>query len=41
MFEAGQEGIQGGMSAKKYMTITQVSKAKATRDLRYLHENGL
>lgn len=41
MFEAGPEGFQGGMSARKYMAITQVSKAKATRDLQYLHENGL
>ena len=41
MFEAGPEGFQGGMSAKKYMSITQVSKATATRDLQYLHENGL
>lgn len=41
MFEAGPEGFQGSMSAKKYMSITQVSKATATRDLQYLRENGL
>lgn len=41
MFEAGPEGFQGGMSAKKYMSITQVSKATATRDLQYLFEQGM
>jgi Fic family protein len=41
MFDAGPEGFQGGMSAKKYMSITQVSKATATRDLQYLQEHGL
>ncbi|TVP43426.1 MAG: Fic family protein [Mongoliibacter sp.] len=41
MFDAGTEGFQGGMSAKKYMSITHVSKATATRDLQYLHEHGL
>lgn len=41
MFDEGPEGFQGGMSAKKYMSITQVSKATATRDLQYLHEHGL
>lgn len=41
MFDAGPEGFQGGMSAKKYMSITHVSKATATRDLQYLHETGM
>jgi Fic family protein len=41
MFDAGPEGFKGGMSAKKYMSITQVSKATATRDLQYLHQNGM
>lgn len=41
MFDAGPEGFEGGMSAKKYMSITQVSKATATRDLQYLHKNCL
>ncbi len=41
MIDAGPEGFEGGMSAKKYMSITQVSKATATRDLQYLYENGL
>lgn len=41
MFDAGPEGFQGGMSAKKFMSITQVSKATATRDLQYLYEQGM
>jgi DNA-binding transcriptional ArsR family regulator len=41
MFDAGPEGFQGGLSAKKYMSITQVSKATATRDLQYLYEQGM
>ncbi|MEI6950818.1 Fic family protein [Paraflavisolibacter sp. H34] len=38
MFEAGPEGFQGGMSAKKYMAITETSKATAARDLHQLLE---
>lgn len=38
MMQAGLRGFEGGMSAKKYMTITGVSKATATRDLQHLHE---
>ncbi|MBS9526017.1 Fic family protein [Litoribacter alkaliphilus] len=38
MFDAGPAGFSGGMSAKKYMSITQVSKATATRDLQHLHQ---
>ncbi|MEJ7740326.1 MAG: Fic family protein [Chitinophagaceae bacterium] len=38
MFDAGPEGFEGGMSAKKYMTITKTSKATATRDLQHLLE---
>jgi len=33
MMQAGVKGFEGGMSAKKYMTIADVSKATATRDL--------
>lgn len=33
MLQAGIKGFEGGMSAKKYMSITDVSKATATRDL--------
>lgn len=38
MLEAGISGFEGGMSAKKYMSITDTSKATATRDLQYLVE---
>jgi Fic family protein len=38
MLEAGPEGFEGGMTAKKYMSITQTSKATATRDLQHLAE---
>lgn len=34
--QAGIKGFKGGMSAKKYMAITGVSKATATRDLQHL-----
>jgi Fic family protein len=40
MFEAGVEGFQGGMTAKKYMAIAKTSKATATRDLQHLTEIG-
>lgn len=33
MFEAGPDGFEGGMQAKKYKSIASVSKATATRDL--------
>ncbi|PSR56641.1 DUF4172 domain-containing protein [Adhaeribacter arboris] len=38
MLDAGVEGFAGGMSAKKYMSITKASKATATRDLQHLLE---
>lgn len=38
MMDAGLEGFEGGMSAKKYISITKVSKATATRDLQNLLE---
>jgi Fic family protein len=41
MLEAGPDGFKGGMSAKKYMAITQASKATATRDLQNLSELGV
>lgn len=40
MFEAGVEGFEGGMTAKKYIAITKASKATATRDLQHLQEIG-
>lgn len=36
MLEAGPEGFEGGISAKKYPSITNTSKATATRDLQDL-----
>lgn len=40
MLDKGAEGFEGGMTAKKYVAITGVSKATATRDLQYLYEIG-
>lgn len=40
MFKEGPKGFKGGMTAKKYMRITQTSKATATRDLKYLEQIG-
>lgn len=40
MLQAGVAGFEGGMSAKKYMTITATSKATATRDLHQLFAIG-
>lgn len=41
MLEEGPEGFEGGMSAKKYVTITRTSKATATRDLQDLVAKGI
>ncbi len=41
MLEEGPDGFEGGMSAKKYMTITGASKATATRDLQDLAEKNI
>ena len=38
MLEEGPKGFEGGMSAKKYISITHTSKATATRDLQDLVE---
>lgn len=35
------EGFQGGMTARKYVSITKASKATATRDLQLLTEYGI
>ena len=40
MFAAGVDGFTGGMSAEKYVTITDTSRATATRDLTELVEMG-
>lgn len=41
MLEEGPDGFEGGMSAKKYMTITGASKATTTRDLQELVEKWI
>jgi Fic family protein len=41
MLEEGLGGFKGGMSAKKYMSMTGASKATATRDLQDLADKGL
>ncbi|MDO5980909.1 Fic family protein [Flavivirga spongiicola] len=41
MLQEGPKGFEGGMTAKKYMRITQTSKATATRDLQKLLELGV
>jgi len=38
MFDQGIAGFEGGITAKKYMGITSVSKATATRHLQHLAE---
>ena len=41
MLEEGPQGFAGGMNATKYIGITGVSKATATRDLQYLQDLGI
>lgn len=41
MMREGPDGFTGGMSAKKYVTITGCSKATATRDLSELSDLGV
>jgi Fic family protein len=40
MLEEGLEGFKGGMSAEKYIRLTETSRATATRDLQDLVEKG-
>ena len=40
MLKEGPKGFMGGMTAKKYMKITEASKATATRDLTELLNKG-
>jgi Fic family protein len=40
MVDAGAGGFKGGMTAKKYISITRTSKATATRDLQQLVQIG-
>lgn len=41
MFESGPEGFEGGMNARKYVSLNRTSKATATRDLQDLYEKGI
>lgn len=41
MLEEGENGFKGGMNARKYQSINQVSKATATRHLQDLVEKGI
>jgi Fic family protein len=40
ILDEGIDGFEGGMNARKYVSITGASKATATRDLQYLSEIG-
>jgi Fic family protein len=40
IFKEGIDGFRGGLSAENYITITDTSRATATRDLRDLVEKG-
>lgn len=40
MLDEEVQGFEGGMSAKKYVSLTAASKATATRDLQHLAEIG-
>jgi len=40
LLDAGPEGFEGGLNAGKYMGLTKVSKATATRDLADLLDKG-
>lgn len=41
MLEAGADGFEGGMNARKYVSLTKTSKATATRDLQSLAQLGV
>lgn len=41
MLDEGPAGFDGGMNARKYVSLTRVSKATATRDLQDLLEKGI
>lgn len=41
MLDAGRGGFEGGLTLRKYMSITQAARATAQRELAYLVENGL
>jgi Fic family protein len=41
MLQAGRGGFEGGMNLRKYMGITQASRATAQRELSHLVEHGM
>lgn len=41
IFEAGADGFTGGINARKYIALTGISKATATRDLQELAQLGI
>lgn len=41
MLEKGADGFEGGMTTRKYISISKTSKATATRDLQELHLIGV
>lgn len=41
VLEEGPDGFEGGMNARKYVALTRVSKATATRDLQDLAARGI
>lgn len=41
MLDEGHQGFEGGMNARKYVSIASTSKATATRDLQDLVEKGI
>ena len=41
MLEEGHQGFEGGMNARKYVSIASTSKATATRDLQDLVQKGI
>ena len=41
MLKEGPKGFEGGMNARKYVSLTKVSKATATRDLQDLDDRGI
>ena len=40
LLDAGPDGFEGGLNARKYISLANVSKATATRDLTDLREKG-
>ena len=41
MLEEGDQGFEGGMNARKYVSLAKTSKATATRDLQDLVAKGI